>query len=527
MSGRASVTAALRRCGLRNSSDVALVGLAMLLSAFVLYAMQDSIIDDGYINLGYVKMLSEHFEWGMLPGVPANTATSPLNVLVTSAVAAIVRSPMAAMWIVAIATAAILAIGLLALSRDWRVGRRFAWIAVVLIVLNPLLASTTGLETIGVVTLTVWLLARAAAGDWRTYGWLCGLGLLLRTDLVVVMAVIWLCHPALWRREDKAGTLAKLSATAWRAAIVALPWFVFSWIYFGSAIPDTFAMKTTQPNWGGPFVSGLTDRYLPLYPTAVWSALVICGAGVLGTVLLPLFLRTRYRDVVAMVASAAAAAVVYFVLYCLLGVPPYFWYYGLPVAMAAVVASWVVSAGSTTLFTERAATWTRVAAGVAAAALFLPTGVTWVRDLSRHTPLREAPIHGNWALTPQYRQIGLDLADRVPPGAVVRSAGEFAVILYYCDCTLLDRFDDRAMIEKTLLEAKDDGSTLMRLNYLLYDPAKYERPKTDFHLVYERGWTDDPQAWNVFSPTRGRGHLTLVEGARPRGAASTGTVAPG
>ena len=151
MSGRPSVAPVTRRSGV-DRSGWALVVLAVLLSTCVLYAMQDSIIDDGYINLGYVRTLSQHFEWGMLPGVMANTATSPLNVLVTSLVAVVVRSPMAAMWIVSLLTSAALALGLLDLGRRWMVGRRFAWIALVFVVLSPLLASSTGLETTAAVT---------------------------------------------------------------------------------------------------------------------------------------------------------------------------------------------------------------------------------------------------------------------------------------------------------------------------------------------------------------------------------------
>lgn len=498
-----------------GKSDLALVGFAVLATACVLYVMQDAIIDDAFINLGYIKTMSHHFEWGMLPGIPSNTATSPLNVIVTSLVAVVVRSPMAAMWIVTLAMSGVLAMGLLSLGRQWQVGRRFAWIATAFLVLNPLLASSTGLETTATVTLVVFLLARASAGDWRTYGWLCGFGTLLRTDLVFVMAIIWLLHPLLWRPDARASAWVKIASTAWRAAIVALPWFAFSWLYFGSALPDTFAMKTTQTWWRGSFATGLVDKYLPVYPLAVWATLIGVIAGLVSMIALLAFRRTRYRAVVPKVAAAGLAGIAYFGLYCWLSVPPYFWYYGLPVGVALIVAAWAITAGSDVLFARRGGTWVRVTAGLAALVVFAPTAATWVRDLSRHTPLQEAPIHGNWALTPQYREIGEELAERIPKGAVVRSAGEFAIMLYYCDCTLIDRFDDRALIEDTLLEAKNERSLLMRLNYLLYDPDDYPHPEADFHLRYVEGWSDEPGAWNIFSPTRGRGHLVLLDGPRP------------
>jgi hypothetical protein len=522
MSGRPTPASARRLTSL-DRSTWALVAFAVLLSGLVVYAMRDSIIDDGYINLGYVRRLSQSFEWGMLPGVPSNTATSPLNVMVTSLVAVVVRDPMVAMWIVSIATAAMLAIGLLQLSRLWLVGRRFAWIGVALLVLNPLLASSLGLETMAAVTLIVWLLCRAAAGDWRGYGWLCGVGVLLRTDLALVMAVIWLLHPVLWRPD----TLAKIWATTWRACLVAVPWFAFSWVYFGSAIPDTFAMKTlSKRTWGGPFAYGLQDKYLPDYPLAVWAVYVTIGAGLIGLIALFAFRRTRFHPVLAMVASAGLAGIAYFALYCWLSVPPYFWYYGIPIGCLVLVASWVISAGSEALLARYGVGWVRIGAAVAAVAVMAPTAASWARELSRSTPLGEAPIHGNWALPSQYKQIGLDLKERLPEGAVVRSAGEFATILYYCDCTLTDRFDERASVRETLLEARNDGSALMKLNYLLYDPSKYERQPVDFHLRYDLGWTDDPTAWNVYSPTRGRGHFTLIEGPKKAAPSQSGTNAP-
>ena len=308
--------------------------------------------------------------------------------------------------------------------------------------------------------------------------------------------------------------MARVWATAWRAAVVALPWFVFSWFYFDSAIPDTFAMKTSQDGWGGPFATGLVDRYLPLYPLAVWSVLIGVAAGLIAMVSLIAFARTRYRPVVPMVASAGLAGVLYFGYYSWLSVPPYFWYYSLPTAMALLVAAWAICAASDVLFAGRGVEWVRATTWIAALVVFAPAAATWARDLSRNMPLLEAPIHGNWALTSQYRQIGLDLKERIPEGAVVRSAGEFAVILYYCECTLVDRFDDRAMIENTLIDAKTNRSALMRLNYHRYDPDDYSRQDVDFHLRYRSGWTDDPSAWNVFSPTRGRGHFELHEGPR-------------
>ena len=95
----------------------------------------------------------------------------------------------AALWIVTIVNAVVLAVGLIRLGVRWQVGSRFAWVATPLLLLNPLLASSIGLETMMAATLFVLLLECAVAGDGRRFGWLAGIGLLLRADLALIAGV--------------------------------------------------------------------------------------------------------------------------------------------------------------------------------------------------------------------------------------------------------------------------------------------------------------------------------------------------
>ena len=294
---------------------------------------------------------------------------------------------------------------------------------------------------------------------------------------------------------------------------------MFSWFYFGSAIPDTFAMKASQDGWGGPFVTGLLGplpaavparRLVSVHPSAAAGLDRAAGPARLRSYRVPARGRCRSR-------RQASPALAYFGFYCWLRVPPYFWYYGIPLGAVILVARLGDLGGAAhVLFAGRGVAWVRAAAGVVAALLVAPAAV----DLAARTcpgtlPLREAPIHGNWALTDQYRQIGLDLDERLPDGAVVRSAGEFAVILYYCDCTLLDRFDDRALIKKTLIDAKDDRRLLMRLNYRRFDPDDYPRHDEDFHLALPTGHGRRPAALERVQPDpRARPLSSCIEGPR-------------
>jgi hypothetical protein len=500
-------------------SRAGLLALAVVLEVGVLWAIHDAIVDDGYISLDYARTLAFHGEWGAIPGIPANSATSPLNVMALAAITVVVRSPMAALWVLAIANAATLGVGLLRLGQAWRVGDRLAWIAVPLLVLNPVIASSTGLETAMTVTAVVWLLdagARAgdttsgARGSWRQFGWLSGAAVVLRPDLVIVVAVCWLLHPALRRPS----TLPAIVGTAWRAALLGLPWYVFSWLYFGSAIPDTLVVKRDQ-SWGR-FDVGLWQRYGHLYPWAIAGVTIAAAVGLLVLFALPASRWTRFRPVALSVAACGLAGLAYYGAYTRLHVPPYFWYYGIPLAALTIVAAFGISAVTTELtrIPRLRLNGGRVVAAATGAALVAPMLVAWGTGLAQHAPLSQAPVHGNWALPFQYRQIGDDLARRLPPGAVVRSAGEFGTILYYCHCTLIDRLDQRGLIMPELVDAQH-GSWPMRLNYAWLDPSAYPPMTQDFHLAHDRGRTTLPRAWNVWSPEGGWGHYRLRPGPKP------------
>jgi hypothetical protein len=513
---RVAVAARLRRrlvLERLTSSRAVLVALAVVVELGILWALHDAIVDDAYISLDYARTLAFHGQWGAVPGIPANSATSPLNVLLLGAVTAVVRSPMAAMWALALANAALLALGLIRLGTSWRVGDRFAWIAAPLLIVNPIIASSTGLETGMTVTLLVWLLDAGARGRWRTFGWLAGVGVVLRPDLVIVVAVVWLLHPALRRPSP----LRAVAATTWRAALVGLPWYAFSWLYFGSAIPDTLAVKRSQ-DWGH-FDVGLWQRYYPLFPWAVTAVLTSAAAGAIALVAAPALWRSRFRPVVLSVTAGGLSGLAYYAAYTQLRVPPYFWYYAIPLASLTLVAAFGVSAASVLLArpglaAQRTKFVGRALATVGGTALLAPMLAPWASGLSNHLPLREAPVHGNWALASQYRAIGQDLAERLPEGAVVRSAGEFGTILYYCQCTLIDRLDQRGLIMPDLLAA-EHSSWLMRLNYLWLDPSRYPLLPQAYHLGYHVNRSSDPLDWTVWGPQKGYGTYSLKLGPRP------------
>ena len=421
--------------------------------------------------------------------------------------------------IVSIVNAVLLAAGLARLGDKWSVGTRLAWVGLPMLVLNPLLASSLGLETMLTVTTTVWLLERSAAGDRRGFGWLAGVAAVLRPDLAVVVVVCWLGHSELRIRNDTGDGVAlrltthlgQLWEIVWRAAVVGLPWYIFSWIYFGSAIPDTLVIKQTQ-SWGS-YSHGLTTRLHHLFPAAVDATLVFAAIGLVVMVTTPFLMRV-YPRTARRVAIGGLPGVAYYAAYVALNVPPYFWYYGVPVAALTLVAAWGVAAYSQTFDSSASKAFARVVCCAMAVAILSPTLVSWGTSLASNSPLRQAPIMENWALASQYKKIGLSLARHIPAGTTIRSGGEFGTLLYYCDCSLLDRFDNRALIMPELRTARR-GSPLMALNYTFLDPADYPPIREKLHLVHLPLHSQRPDVWNTWSPTQGPGHYVLLPGPRP------------
>ena len=131
---------------------------------------------------------------------------------------------------------------------------------------------------------------------------------------------MYLATPALRRRF----WVAPATALA-----LALPWWVFSSYHFGSAIPTTLVIKTLQKSFGdATFANGLAKMWqagttlplsLALVPAAVGLLTVLC--------MLAIGLRGRLPGEHWPLAALGLGGLADYGAYCLLGVPPYHWYY--------------------------------------------------------------------------------------------------------------------------------------------------------------------------------------------------------
>ena len=297
-----------------------------LVGAVVMFIAHRGLVDDAYITLSYARNVAEHLHWGMIPTEESNTATSPLNVILLavatwiSAVTGAIR-PVVGLGILTVALSAAMAVWAAQIARRLNVSGAWSLAVLAVVFANPFVNSAIGLEVVPIAAFLTGLTAQAVHGRRVRFGILAGLLVLTRPDLAIVVAVMYLATPALRRRFWVA------PATA---LVVALPWWVFSWYHFGSAIPTTLVIKTLQKSFGdATFANGLVEdvagghdvaavprtrprRGRPAHRAVAWWR----SASVAGC-----------RPSIGRWRRSGSAVIADYGAYCLLGVPPYHWYY--------------------------------------------------------------------------------------------------------------------------------------------------------------------------------------------------------
>lgn len=433
------------------ATAVVAVVVGALAGAGVAFVMHRVPVDDAFITLGYARRLGLHGDWGMVEGLPSNTATSPLSVLLLGGLTAVLRSAPLAVAVATTAQFAVAGYWLHGIGTALRLGRiAFPLLGLLMLAVNPLLMSAYGLESQLALTLLVGAGWAVVTGRPVTTGVLAGLLVLTRPDLGPSAVVV----------------LLALRSGRWRAAgsavVVTVPWFAGSWWWLGSAVPDTAVIKGSE-SWGGTSFWNSVPHYFSILPGPVALSVVPAVAGLLA---LPWWWRHRLAWV------WAGAALVHYLTMSLLHPGPFFWHStfwlcGLGLLGAAAVAR--------PLAARRPA---GVAAGALAGLYLVVAGWTGVND---GLPRREfAPVSFNWATPAQYEA----LAARLPAGATVLSPGEIGTLAWFCECRVVDQFADRGrftpLLDQRLAASGPVARALLEANY-----ARYERPRAvplDFRI---------------------------------------------
>ncbi|MEY9860196.1 hypothetical protein ABH935_005832 [Catenulispora sp. GAS73] len=474
---------------------------AATLAALVFAACHTALIDDSYITLAFARGLALHGHWGLISSRVSNTATSPLNVLVLAVVTLLVRDPVLAVGVVQVAAAAGTAVLLERTLAARGLPRRPALVAVVLTLLNPFVVSSTGLESAVAVVAIAALLAAAVTARAATFGAVAALLTLTRGDLAVLPLVVALGTRALWP-----GWRRLLAA----AVALLLPWLLWSWLFLGSALPDTLLIKMGLGGWpklgrDWYFSDGLV-LYLRMYPVAATISLLSVAVGLLtlaafgiarlrrhlhitGDPLRRLLPKARRASPLSPFALLALAGVVHWAVYSLLGVAPYHWYYA---PLIATLGLWTAA--------TIAHLWDRrpLASIALATALTMPI-LVFLASLGPTWPVM--PITTNWGQPGQYRAVG-EAVGRTAGTAGVATPGEVGTIAYYCDCQISDSFSDRALVMPMIQQAREAGGVagwLWRLNYA-NAPRHLAPIPTPYQMSTSASPTGHAMAWPVFSP---------------------------
>ena len=411
-----------------------------VLGAAVFGLMYRVPVDDAFIIMDYARQVGLHGSWGMVDGLPSNTATSPLSVLLLGAITAVVRDALVAVGVLLVVSFAVAGAWLHGIGARLGIGTvLFPVLALAVLAVNPLLMSAMGLESQLAVTLVVGAGWAVVTRRPCAAGVIAGLLVLTRPDLAPAALLGLLCLPAGRRRAFGA------------AVATTVPWFAFSWWVLGSAVPDTVVIKGAE-SWNGTSFWNSLPHYAAILPGPVLLSVVPAAAGVLA---LPWWWRER----VALVWAGMAAA--HYATMSLLHPGPFFWHSTIWLCALGLVGCAAVARAAA----RRTTTSALVLA--LAAGYVVVTGVT---DANDGVPRDEfAPVSFNWATPAQYRS----LAGRLPAGSVVISPGEIGTLAWYCDCRVVDQFADRGrftpLLEKRLAGAGPLERRLLEWNYTRFD----------------------------------------------------------
>lgn len=488
----------------RSLLPSALAGVAGGIAGGLLFLVaRPGLGDDAYITIDYARNLAFHGHWGVITSRMANTATSPLDVGLLAGITAVVRRPVLAVGLLLMATTAASSAWLLRIADKAGLPRwQLPTLGVALLLSSPLLNSTVGLETYLAVALFIGLVRYALVGRWIATGIVAGLLVLTRPDLAVVdIAVVLTVKPAR-RRAVRSGLIA---------CAVAAPWHVFSWFAFGSALPDTFGVKTGADNggWIGFHFATGPALYLWYWPAAAGLTVL---AGLCGVVALIAAISTavRRRDLVSSPAWQAAVAfglggAANAAVFAYLAPAPSHWYYGPLVAGLDLCAAVVVLVVAQRHLVPRSRSMPAV--GAVVVVVLASVGFDVVRGL----PWEVAPIRTNWATTLEYQRIAEDIS-RMKPGAVVVSPAEVGTLAYFCDCQVVDFISDPGRTEEFTAHGAQQAGPLMRrllrLNHVHRTPM---RPvPADYRLVWEKARATEAGQWPATFTTPSKPRLNRM-----------------
>ena len=282
--------------------------------------------DDAYIFFRYARNISGGDGWTYNAGdAGANGATSPLWTLILAAAFWLRGNMESNAWL--IYALCLGSAGTFTFAGLRHVGQGVAGAcAALFIVSNPVLILICGMEAALFVSISAALIhfGLASKSDVPA-GVLGGLLVLVRPEGIILFGLIVI---VLLYRSRKVPWKAGLAA-----ALVLMPWVIYSTIAFGSPIAGTLAAKTAQGKSGYFGPSFVFMRYLRTMVNTPWTVIMILLA------IVGLIAGLRWVGSRSYVVVVVAFGGLHFAIYGLVIQPPaYLWYYAVTYWVLAILA---------------------------------------------------------------------------------------------------------------------------------------------------------------------------------------------
>ena len=440
---------------------------------YYLCLFKNTIIDDAFITFNYSKSLKNKLVWGFYGDIISNTATSPLNVILTAISGFFAIDMLKASILLCALELTVMYFISIKMMRELY-GNSIAGILIpIFVMVNPLIISTLGLESILYSTLMLISIYVLLKNKIFTLGIILGLLFLTREDgILFFLVILFIPKKYFFNKQSGRKNISVISylkdVFVSKKAIklisgygmVIIPWLLFSWISLGSLVPETLFIKLTQ-RWdsGVQFFNGLL-LYLVKY-----RLLLVFSILPLVTYLFLLFLNRKLISFLEIILLVFIA--LYFLSYSVLAVPPYHWYY-VPVIFASILLCSLIIARITINRKLVIGFWTIIIVMI----LHSIGIIDYFKQNNFNLP-QEAPIHTNWATQQQYKLIAYWLNNHVEKGCYIEFKGEIGTISYYCEAHLLDYFSIRKFsTDKIIQLLKKKGrviSILSNLNFAWYN----------------------------------------------------------
>ncbi len=406
----------------------------LLMSGVLFLAFSHWGYDDPYITYRYAENIRLGRGFVYNPGEQVLSTTTPLFALILSGLSnPWIPLPHLAILLSSVSMA-FSGIFLWDLGRSWKLPW-VAWSGLLLFPTFPLVLSTTGSETPLYLALCLGAFAAYTRRRISVAALFSALAVLTRPDGILVPALLaghyCLTGMGFFGTGGRLGfggvnrkhTQEFMAQIPWSSIVlffaIIVPWFVFSWVYFGSLVPVTLTAKQAQGEMA------ISQRFLPGMLTIIrwysgWPYKLEAFLGLLG---LSILFRSARPAVLFL-----TWAVLYFVAYSFLGVSRYFWYY------APLVPGFIVAAGLGISFVGR--DWWRRPGLASIAPKYLAAGLLALLLFGQVGTLMRTRENSDNRLS-IYRATGEWLAANTASGDTV-GAFEVGIIGYYAKRPMVD-----------------------------------------------------------------------------------------